>query len=116
MSLDAATLRKAQSVGTCALALALAGCGSSSPAGHVANADVLVTFDGKHHACVVALKDEPQGSSVSCDEVVPFVRDELRVPSGARYDTRSVADFDKATIDRVEASLKGAGYQPVAGD
>ncbi|HLW24843.1 MAG TPA: hypothetical protein VKT22_10830 [Steroidobacteraceae bacterium] len=114
MSLDASALKKALRVGTCALALA--GCGASSPAGHVASADVLVTFDGKRHACVVALKDEPQGSSVSCDEVVPFVRDELRLPSGAHYDTRTVASFDQATIARVEAGLKGAGYQPVAED
>ena len=67
----------------------LAGCGSSTntpnPASPpiAAKPDVIVTIDGKRHACVVALLSEAQGSSVPCGDVIPFVRDELRLPSGS---------------------------------
>jgi hypothetical protein len=97
----------------------LAGCGPSanSPVSTAiaARPDVIITFDGKRHACVIALYSETQGSAVSCDDVVPFVRDELRLPSGSIYDIRNIADFDEAVKARVGASLKDAGYRFIGG-
>jgi hypothetical protein len=97
----------------------IAGCGSSSntavPPRIAAKADVVIAFDGRNHACVVALSSEEQGSTVPCGEVVPFVRDELRVPSGAIYDTRTISQTDKAEMARVADNLKGAGYRFIGG-
>src|SRR5882672_8590582 len=76
----------------------LAGCGPSAdtpvpvPPPIAARSDVIVTFDGERHACVVALYSEAQGSAISCEDVVPFVRDELRLPSGSIYDIRTIPD------------------------
>jgi hypothetical protein len=99
--------------------IALAGCGSStnsptsvSPS-TAAKADVIVTVDGARHACVVALHSEAQGSIISCDDVVSFVRDELRLPSGSFYGIRTIPDVPAAQVAKVEASLKGAGYRPL---
>jgi hypothetical protein len=99
----------------------LAGCGPSAdtpvpvPARIAARSDVIVTVDGVRHACVVALYSEAQGSAISCQDVVPFVRDELRLPSGSIYDIRTIPDVDEAEMARVEASLKGAGYRFIGG-
>jgi hypothetical protein len=97
--------------------LALTGCGSSTnvptaaspPTG--AKPDVIVTVDGARHACVVALHSEAQGSIISCDDIVPFVRDELRLASGSIYDIRTTPDVPAAQMAKVEASLNGAGYR-----
>jgi hypothetical protein len=97
----------------------LAACGSSAtntaapPAPMAAKSDVIVTFDGKRHACLVALPSEQQGSEVACKEIVSFVKDELRVPSGSVYDVRVIPDFDPAERAGVESSLKEAGYRSV---
>jgi hypothetical protein len=94
--------------------VALAGCGPSakSPGPSMpSKSDVIVTLDGEHHTCVVALKSEPQGSTVSCAEVVPFVRDELRLASGSTYDIRTIAMVDDLERAKVESDLKGAGYR-----
>jgi hypothetical protein len=64
--------------------------------------------------CVVALSSEVQGSAIACDEVVPFVRDELRVPSGSIYDIRTIPNVEQADVAKVEASLKAAGYRSSA--
>jgi hypothetical protein len=88
-----------------ALFVSLAGCGPA------ARPDVIITLDGARHACVVALYSEPQGSAVSCAEVVPFVRDQLRVASGSTYDIRTIAKADDAERTNVEAGLKAAGYR-----
>jgi len=106
---------------TCLGSMLLAACGQSAntpaavPAAPAtaAKADVIVTLDSAKHDCVVALSSEAQGSMISCDEVVAFVRDELRVPSGSKYDIRTVANVDAAEIAKVEASLKDAGYRSV---
>jgi hypothetical protein len=99
----------------CAL---LAGCGPSAdtpaPTATGAKPDAIVTLDGRRHACVVALKKEAQGSIISCDDIVPFVRDELRLASGSTYELRSVADGDEATMAKVDAILKGAGYRALS--
>ena len=68
----------------------LAGCGPSAPPPIDAKPNVIVTLDGKSHACVVALYSEANGSSISCTDVVPFVRDELRLAKGAIYDIRTI--------------------------
>jgi hypothetical protein len=73
--------------------------------------DVIVTLDGEHHTCVVALISEPQGSTVPCADVVPFVRDELRLASGSIYDIRTIANVDDAERAKLEKNLKGAGYR-----
>jgi hypothetical protein len=108
-----------QVVACTAVFIWLAACGPSanSPVSPpiAARPDVIITFDGKRHACVIALYSEAQGSAVSCDDVVPFVRDELRLPSGSIYDIRTIADFDEAVKARVGASLKGAGYRFIGG-
>ncbi len=99
----------------------VAGCGPSAntaapaPPPIAAKPDVIVTFDGKRHACIVALYREAQGSAISCDDVVPFVRDELRVPSGAIYDIRTVAGVGQAELAQVGVRLNGAGYRSIGG-
>jgi hypothetical protein len=98
------------------VSVALAGCGPSanSPGPSMpSKSDVIVTLDGEHHACVVALKNEPQGSTVPCAEVVPFVRDELRLASGSTYDIRIIAKVDGLERAKVENDLKGAGYRVI---
>jgi hypothetical protein len=72
---------------------------------------VIVTIDGARHTCVVALPSEPQGSTIPCDDVVPFVRDELRVPSGSIYDVLTISNVDEAAVTQLEARLKDAGYR-----
>jgi hypothetical protein len=98
----------------------LMGCGKSAstppPAPPIAaRPDVIVTLDSERHTCVVALYSEAQGSAISCDEVVPFVRDELRVTSGSIYDIRAIPIVDKAEMARVEASLQAGGYRFIGG-
>jgi hypothetical protein len=101
--------------------IALTGCGSSTNAPAsvspttTAKSDVVVTVDGARHACVVALHSEAQGSIISCDDVVSFVRDELRLPSGSIYDIRTTPDVPAAQMAKVEASLNGAGYRHSGG-
>jgi hypothetical protein len=96
-------------------AIAMAGCGPSAspsaPPRNAARADVIVTIDGGRHTCVVALYNEPQGSIVPCSDVVPFIKDELRVAGGSVYDIRAIPDVDKDEMARVAASLNGAGYR-----
>jgi hypothetical protein len=95
----------------------LAGCGSSTNAPNpasppiAAKPDVIVTIDGKRHACVVALLSEAQGSSIPCGDVIPFIRDELRIPSGSVYDIRTISDVDQTEVAGVDAKLKAAGYR-----
>jgi type IV pilus biogenesis protein CpaD/CtpE len=97
--------------------LLLAGCGSSNnaatpaPAAMTAKPAVIITFDGERHICVVALSSEAQGSIIPCADVVPFVRDELRVASGSIYDTRTIAKFDAAEMAKTTQSLNDAGYR-----
>ncbi len=95
----------------------LAACGASTPIPPrlAANPDVIVTFDGERHACVVALYSEPQGSAIPCAELIPFLRDELRLPGGAIFDVRSVASFDAAEMTKTTASLKDSGYRFIGG-
>ncbi len=96
----------------------LAACGSSSnhaappPRSAAAKPDVIITIDGVRHACVVALIQEENGSAVSCADVAPFVKDELRLATGSIYEIRSIPDVDEAELGRVTASLRDAGYRP----
>lgn len=99
----------------------LAGCGSSPPPTTApappsappiaAKADVIITIDGVQHACVVALYNEPYGNTIPCSDVLPFVRNELRVPSGAVYELRTTGTVDPAEVLKVKANLKDAGYR-----
>jgi len=118
------SLRARAALSSALVLVALAGCGQSAntpaPAAPVpppiaAKPDVIVTLDGTRHDCLVALYSEAQGNIISCDDVVAFVRDELRVPSGAIYDIRSGSNIDEAQRTKVEASLKGAGYRFIRG-
>jgi hypothetical protein len=97
-------------------------CGCGPPANTpvpappiAARPDVIVTIDGKSHSCVVALYSEAQGSTISCEDVTPFVRDELRLASGSSYDIRANSGADETITARVEASLTGAGYRFIGG-
>jgi hypothetical protein len=78
-------------------------------------ADVNITLDSERHACVVALDREQQGSTVRCDEVIHFLKDELRLKNGAVYDIRTTRDFDQGQMARLGASLNGAGYRFIGG-
>jgi hypothetical protein len=99
----------------------LAGCGKSTNAPGSGSApiaarpDVIVTLDGPHHTCAVALYNEEHGSTVSCDEVAVFMRDELKVPSGSIYEIRTIPDVDESDETKVETSLKGEGYRFIGG-
>jgi hypothetical protein len=96
----------------------LVGCGRSATTPGAASApgnpDATVTFDAGRHACVVALRSETQGSTIPCRDLVPFLRDELRLPSGSICHIRSIGEVDKAEMTRVEASLDAAGYRFIA--
>ena len=98
----------------------LPGCGSSSNAPAVSPAiaakpDVNITFDGANHVCIVALNSEPQGSTIPCADLIPFLRDELRLASGSIYDTHMAAKVDAAEVAKTTQSLKDAGYRFIGG-
>jgi hypothetical protein len=101
----------------CAVVFLLLGCGQSTNMPVSASvptsskSDVIVTIDGRRHSCVVALPTEETGSIVACDEVVAFVRDELKVPNGSVYEIRTIPNVDKDESARVETNLNGAGYR-----
>lgn len=99
----------------------LPGCGSSSNAPAVSPAiaakpDVNITFDGANHVCIVALNSEPQGSTIPCADLIPFLRDELRLASGSIYDTHMAAKVDAAEVAKTTQSLKDAGYRFIGGN
>jgi hypothetical protein len=48
---------------------------------------------------------------VPCTDIVPFIRDELRVASGSTYDTRTIARVDEAEVAKTTQNLKAAGYR-----
>ena len=101
--------------------LLLIGCGSSGnapapvSAAVTAKPDVIITFDGERHTCVVTLSSEAQGSIVPCPDVIPFMRDELRLASGSIYDTRTIAKPDDAEVAKTTQNLKDAGYRFIGG-
>ncbi len=105
------------------LQFVLGGCGKSTnstdSAPLASRPDVTVKFDGKRRKCIVALPSEAQGSTISCDEVVSFIKDELRVPSNSIYDVDAIPDSDsdshQAEIAKVRSSLDGAGYRFIGG-
>jgi hypothetical protein len=104
------------------VAMLLAACGSSSNAptpqsasATVAKPDFIITVDGVQHACVVALYSEPNASTIPCTDLIPFLRDELRVPSGAVYDLRTTPTAEQAEVLKVRTSLKDAGYAFIGG-
>jgi hypothetical protein len=95
--------------------LLLVGCGYGTPPKLAERPDVIITLDGKRHACVVALDKEPQGSTVPCKDAVSFVKDELRVPSGSIYDIRTVTTVGNAEIASLRDALNAAGYRFIGG-
>jgi hypothetical protein len=99
------------------VAVPLAGCGpSANTETKIAErADVTIMVDGKHHACVVALYKEAQGSSIPCAEVVPFLRDQLRLQGGSVYDAHITPGIDAAEMAALGADLKSAGYRFIGG-
>jgi hypothetical protein len=109
------TLRIVPAFMVCVL---LAGCGPSAGTAVpkiAEKADVIITVDGKRHACVVALLKEAQGSAIPCRDVVPFLRDELRLQSGSIYDIRTVPNVDEAELAGLGTNLKSAGYRFIGG-
>ncbi|HEV7358139.1 MAG TPA: hypothetical protein VGN99_09085 [Steroidobacteraceae bacterium] len=108
-----------------AASVLLSGCGSSSqtpaheslpiPPPIADKPDVIITVDSAHHNCVAALYTEPQGSTVPCAELIPFIRDELRIPSGSIYDIHSVPAGDNTELTQVRASLTAGGYRFIGG-
>jgi hypothetical protein len=99
------------------VAVLLVACGPSANTDTkiAERADVTITVDGKHQACVVALDKEPQGSSIPCAEVVPFLRDQLRLQGGSVYDVHLSPGMDAAEMAGLGANLKGAGYRFIGG-
>ena len=99
-------------------ALVLIGCGSSTAPATAAIAgkpDVVITFDGTHHACVVALPSEPNGNTIPCAELIAFLRDELRLAKGAIYDTHVTGKVDDSEVAKTNQSLQDAGYRFIGG-
>jgi hypothetical protein len=99
-------------------AVLFSACGPSSgtSSGRLAEkANVTITFDGKRHACVVALSTETLGSTISCADLIPFLSEQLRLQSGAVYDIQTVAPVDDAGMAQAAASLKRAGYRFIGG-
>lgn len=102
-------------------ALSLSGCGSSgsgpTPVSPpiASKPDVIITFDGVNHACVVALYTEPQGSTIPCADLISFMKDELRVKTGAIYDTKTTGKPDEVEVTKTTQSLKDAGYRFIGG-
>ena len=98
---------------------ALTGCGnstSSSESPRIASRpDLTVKFDGKRRRCIVALSSEAQGSTISCDEVVSFVKDELRLAPGSIYNVGATSGGDDAEVAKVRANLNHAGYRFIGG-
>ena len=92
------------------------GCRLSGPEDlGAAKPDVIITFDGERHTCVVALSSEAQGSIVPCVDLIPFMRDELRLANGSIFDTRTIAKADEAEIAKTTQNLKDAGYRFIGG-
>lgn len=94
----------------------LAACGSSHEAAAPGSpskgrADVKVALEGAHHLCNIALATETQASSIACSDVVAFLRDELRLPSGAVYELRAEGKVDPAELATLSANLQNAGYR-----
>jgi hypothetical protein len=100
-----------------AMSVMVVGCGApgnapTSALSQVGNkADVLLTLDGVHHLCVVALSQEEQGSSIGCSDIVSFLKDELRVPIGATIALRTTPETGKADSASVRETLENAGYR-----
>lgn len=94
---------------------AAGGCGGSAQAPAAASppgpsrADVVISYDGKRHRCIVALRTEKQGSIVPCGEVAAFVRDELRLAKGSTYEI--AAGADEPELGGLGVGLDGAGYR-----
>jgi predicted small lipoprotein YifL len=102
------------------MSLSLAGCGRETPPASGAaqagkQADVIVTLDGVHHVCMVALAKEEHGSSIACVDITSFLKDELRLPAGATYDMRTTPEVSQEESTRVKENLNTAGYR-LAGD
>jgi hypothetical protein len=91
----------------------LSACGpSGTPSPRIAEkANVTITFDGKRHACVVALAAEALGSAIACADLIPFLSEQLRLQSGAVYDIQTIAPVDDAEMAQAAAGLKRAGYR-----
>lgn len=95
-------------------AMLLGGCGpAAGPPKSAEHADVTITVDGKRHKCIVALHSESQGSSVACGDVVPFLRDELRLRGGSSYDLRTIPDVDAQEMAKLKTTLREAGYRSI---
>lgn len=107
-------------IASTAILAALTGCGkstSTSGSPRIASyPDVTVKFDGKRRKCIVALSTEAQGSTISCDQVVPFIKDQLRLPKNSIYDLDTTADGEQTEIAKVRANLNDAGYRFIGGN
>ena len=100
-------------------AFLLIACGSpgNAPAGApiAGKPDVVISFDGANHNCVVALAAEPNGNTIPCADLVAFLRDELRLPNGAIYDTQVTGKVDDSQVAKTTQELKDAGYRFIGG-
>jgi hypothetical protein len=102
----------ARAAGLCVLVgTLLAACGSSNEASAPSSPSVKVTLEGAHQLCHIALSTETQASSIACSDVVAFLRDELRLPSGAVYELGADSKVDPAELATVSANLQNAGYR-----
>jgi hypothetical protein len=100
------------------VATLVSACGPSSGSSGskiAEKANVTITFDGKRHACVVALSTEVVGNAISCGDLIPFLSEQLRLQSGAVYAIQTIAPVDDAEMARAAAGLKRAGYRFIGG-
>ena len=77
----------------------------------------LVTFCKLLTGCgsTDATAPAPAAKATKAD-VVAFLKDELRVPSGASYDLRTVPEVSETELAAVSTGLKKAGYRFVGGN
>ena len=96
--------------------LSACGASSGSSSARIAEkANVIITFDGRRHACVVALSTEAVGSAIPCADLIPFLAEQLRLHSGSVYDINTIAPVDDAEMAQAAANLKHAGYRFIGG-
>ena len=77
-------------------------------------AHFVLTFDGPHGNCIVALDKNIHGTRVPCREVVSYLRDSPRVTAESRFDLITISDVNAEEYEEVMAALKQAGYRQAA--
>lgn len=70
----------------------------------------MLTFDGLHGNCVVALDEASNGERMPCREVVSYLRDSPRITAKSSVSLVIISDVNVAEYDEVVAALEREGY------